>query len=224
MPNWCYFNMLVGGRRENVDLFVGILYNGYDQIHMCRINDIDICNTEDYGMYRRVEICGECAWSVYCCMFDGPASYFGDHVRDTANPPHPRIARHYKLPTGVTTNIIALSKQLELDISIHSEEPGMCFCELYHIKNGEVLTEETGKYEELWIGESDTWDDLVDYYSGPSSVEGFTKDEFDAYKAHGERNIIHSDFGYNDMIAIGPRTKPVFETKQRLYRVLDKDK
>ena len=219
MPNWCHFEMIIGGRREDVDLFCSILGNDYDEIHMSRIIDPEVDHTEDYGLYRRAFVHGECAWSVYCCMMDGPLSYYGDYVKQITEPPHPRTAKYFKLPVGPCTNIKALSRQLNLDIAILSEEPGMCFSELYKIKNGEVLTDETGVYEELWIDDYKTWDEVVDYY-GEEVGKGWSQEEFNIAKANKEQWITHQDYNYHDLEAIAPPKKPE-GMKQKLYTIVD---
>ena len=222
MPNWCHFEMIIGGRRENVDLFCSILGNDYDKIHMSRITDVDVYKTEDYGLYRRAYVSGECAWSVYCCMMDGPLSYFANYVKQVTDPPNPRVADYYQRPTGVLTNILVLSKQLDLEIAIYSEEPGMCFCELYKINRGKLEMEEIGKYEEFWVDEFHTWKEVVDYY-GKNELKGWTEEEFNQAKANGEQWITHQDFNYHDLESIAPPAKPN-GPKQKFYTVIGDDK
>ena len=95
----------------------------------------------------------------------------------------------------------------------------MCFSELYKIKNGEVLTDETGVYEELWIDDYKTWDEVVDYY-GEEVGKGWSQEEFNAAKANKEQWITHQDYNYHDLEAIAPPKKPE-GMKQKLYTVVD---
>lgn len=226
MPNWCHFQMIAGGRREDVELLCEILDNDYSTVHMSRIDNVNVYRMDKYGMYRRAFIDGECAWSVYCCMMDGDYSYFGDYVKQITNPPHPRVAKNIKYTiTGVLTNIIKLSEQLNLDIAILGTEPGMAFCELYKIKNGKVEVNETGQYNELYIDECETWQDVIDEY-GEDITNHFTEAEFHEAKGGYQANIIKSTYTEEDLMRIAPPEKPEIkeEDKKLLYKVVDPNK
>ena len=222
MPNWCHFDMIVAGRRENVDLFCQVLRNNYDKTHMFRIHDTEVDSVEDYGLYRRVRLNGDCAWSVYCCMLPGESTYFNDMIMEVSNPPHPRHDP-YLYYEGPATNLLILSKQLELDIAIRSEESGMAFCELYHIKNGERLTDKVGEFNELYFGDGESWEELQELY-GQWGASRFTKEEYDEAKARGEQTIIHQTFTDEHLMEIAPPAKPVFKEYQRLYKVVGEQK
>ena len=131
MPNLCNFSMMVIGEEEKLDEFIEILHNDYDNLHMFRI-------FEAYEEYREElddnkMVCllnGECAWSVFVCMFPGEYTYY-DSEKDS--------------PTK--TNILIESERLGLDIEIFSEECGMCFMEHYIIKSGELIVDEESTYK-----------------------------------------------------------------------------
>lgn len=75
-----------------------------------------------------MKVFGDCAWSVYCCMCEGSYTYYTDsHESD------PKL-----------TCLREATEELQLEVEIKSEEPGMGFWEHFHYKNGECLCNDTG--------------------------------------------------------------------------------
>lgn len=153
MPNYCDYDMRVVGKKENVDEFINVIkadYNYGKEIpatskHLFRVFEADVlddyCYTKEDGRYS-CDINGYCAWSVYCCMLEGTGTYYND-------------CKERYPDKFMGTSLLKLSKELDLDIEVFSEEPGVCFSEHYLIKNGELLIEEE---KDLEIDETEDGD------------------------------------------------------------------
>lgn len=172
MPNYCYYEMRVKGKPENVNQFILSLQSDYgytpveisnriltyprgkmliypndnnrrvfkvrQQIsspHLFRVFEANVNETECFclppdenGDIIR-DISGYCAWSVYSCMFEGRCTYYNDFMRD--------FGIRYIGFFGTT--IPKLSRLLNLDIEIFSEETGVCFQEHYRVTNGNII-------------------------------------------------------------------------------------
>ena len=172
MPNYCYYEMRVKGKPENVNQFILSLQSDYgytpveisnrmltyprgkmliypndnnrrvfkvrQQIsspHLFRVFEANVNESECFclppdenGDIIR-SIYGECAWSVYSCMFEGEHTYYNDFMRD--------FGIRYIGFFGTT--IPKLSRLLNLDIEIFSEETGVCFQEHYRVTNGNII-------------------------------------------------------------------------------------
>ena len=172
MPNYCYYEMRVKGKPENVNQFILSLQSDYgytpveisnrmltyprgkmliypndnnrrvfkvrQQIsspHLFRVFEANVNETECFclppdenGDIIRT-ISGYCAWSVYSCMFEGRCTYYNDFMRD--------FGIRYIGFFGTT--IPKLSRLLNLDIEIFSEETGVCFQEHYRVTNGNII-------------------------------------------------------------------------------------
>ena len=130
MANWCDFRMMVRGKSENVDVFYKYLTD-YDNSpkYFARIFDANIDSEDmDENGTKTMKLNGDCAWSVYSCMCEGKYTYYTDsHDSDS------------KL-----TCLREATKELQLEVEIRSEEPGMGFWEHIHYKNGESLCDDTG--------------------------------------------------------------------------------
>ena len=172
MPNYCYYEMRVKGKPENVNQFILSLQSDYgytpveisnrmltyprgkmliypndnnrrvfkvrQQIsspHLFRVFEANVNETECFclppdengDIIRAVS--GYCAWSVYSCMFEGRCTYYNDFMRD--------FGIRYIGFFGTT--IPKLSRLLNLDIEIFSEETGVCFQEHYRVTNGNII-------------------------------------------------------------------------------------
>ena len=172
MPNYCYYEMRVKGKPENVNQFILSLQSDYgytpveisnrmltyprgkmliypndnnrrvfkvrQQIsspHLFRVFEANLIRDQCYyippdenGDIIRT-ISGYCAWSVYSCMFEGRCTYYNDFMRD--------FGIRYIGFFGTT--IPKLSRLLNLDIEIFSEETGVCFQEHYRVTNGNII-------------------------------------------------------------------------------------
>ena len=172
MPNYCYYEMRVKGKPENVNQFILSLQSDYgytpveisnrmltyprgkmliypndnnrrvfkvrQQIsspHLFRVFEANVNESECFclppdesGNIIR-SLYGYCAWSVYSCMFEGKCTYYDDFMRD--------FGIRYIGFFGTT--IPKLSRLLNLDIEIFSEETGVCFQEHYRVTNGNII-------------------------------------------------------------------------------------
>ena len=172
MPNYCYYEMRVKGKPENVNQFILSLQSDYgytpveisnrmltyprgkmliypndnnrrvfkvrQQIsspHLFRVFEANVNESECFclppdenGDIIR-SLYGYCAWSVYSCMFEGKCTYYDDFMRD--------FGIRYIGFFGTT--IPKLSRLLNLDIEIFSEETGVCFQEHYNVTNGNII-------------------------------------------------------------------------------------
>ena len=133
MPNICLAEIRVTGYAGNVDEFTRILtaYYNYDTMefshtpHFFRVFDTYILNEETYGVIKKVSYSIDCAWSVYCCMMNGPFSYYDENKNEFLH----QYGKFYG------TYIQECARRLGLFIEIFSEEEGMCFNEYYVFNN-----------------------------------------------------------------------------------------
>lgn len=125
MANYCYYEMKVTGKKENIDRLINILQYKDDEYKLARIFSADVVDRKDTYAF----ICGDCAWSIHSCMGIGEGTYSKDNDE--------------------ITNIKYLSKVLGLKIEILSDEPGMGFCEHYFYDNGNCLLDVCEDYPEF---------------------------------------------------------------------------
>ncbi len=151
MPNWCSGEIRVRGSKESKRKFLNLFLleseeaNRTKQRYFARSWLSTTLEEIENQLNNEVLIfCVEVAWSIYTCMFKG-------------------------YPNGESCpTIMEISKELELDIQIASDEQGLCFTEFYHIKNGKLLIEEVDNFETSGIcRENYNSDD--DYYEASSS-------------------------------------------------------
>lgn len=142
MPNYCSYEMKVNGKKESQEKLLEIMKADYDyntmefsaDKHLFRIFEASLCEfSEDDDFF----ISGYCAWSVYSCMMEGEHSYY--------NSLKERFPNEFR-----GTTLVELSKELDLEIEVFSEEPGCGFMEHYIIKNGELIVNKCHEYEEVY--------------------------------------------------------------------------
>ena len=206
MANYCDYRLAVAGRRANVDEFVRVMQNNYDKEHMFRVFEAAPYDAYDYGMYRKIYVEGYCAWSVYCCMLPGPYSYYNQWLEEKDN------TKWYNKENnnlGKGTTLLELSQRLSLVIEVYSTEPGMCFCELYKIVHGKLVTDLEGWYQELWIGEPgdykdyNEWAEDVGYNPDNEKVE-MNEQIFNEMREDGEVEVHAGEFEFPDSIPEKP--------------------
>lgn len=144
MSNLCNYIMKIVGTEENVDEFVSILQAEYDynveppqceHKHFWRLFNVDVIDEEELdSRYHAKTVSGDCAWSVYSCMFSGEHTYQGSYEGDT----------RYN-----GTDILTESKNLNLSVEIYSSEPGIGFQEHFLIDKGDIIKSECEDYHEL---------------------------------------------------------------------------
>ena len=201
MPNYCSAELMCKGRKDSVDEFIRVLnanYNYHDnkfthKPHFYRIFD---CNVYDYiqtGLFVCARIGISCAWSVYCCMFPGEHTYYSNNQQHMLD----QCGEEAKLDTiynnkqpyiNYGTNILDLSRKLNLEIEIISEELGAGFMEHYKVKNGEWLLDETYTVYSHFIYEHDTLNDYMKNH--PNSNIDINEEEYKRLKDDG--NLLYT--------------------------------
>ena len=132
MPNWCETHIRVKGRKDCVEAFIDILYNDYDKTHFYRVLDVYEDHIYTDHMWMCADIICNVAWSVMVCMMTGPFTY-----RDVD-----------KDPNTLGTDILTVSRDLNLDIQVTSAEPRMGFKENYMISKGELVSDNSIDYND----------------------------------------------------------------------------
>lgn len=125
MPNHCYYEMRVRGKRENIEQLIKVMTDYDEPKHFWRVfsAEAEYQETDDPDI-STARIYGDCAWSVYACMMTGELTY-ADHA-DISH----------------RTSLQEESERLELEIEVYSDEPGCAFQEHYRFRNGEKLSDE----------------------------------------------------------------------------------
>lgn len=141
MPNYCNYEMKIKGSKDAIKRVLECLKADYDydegkpgHKHFFRVFDVyENAKMEDNGDGTFTQfVCGDCAWSVYCCMFSG-GTYYNDCKKN-----HP--------DTFMGTDLIEQSQDCEIEV--FSEEEGMEFSEHYIFKNGECLCDDTAQVQQ----------------------------------------------------------------------------
>ena len=136
MPNYCFADIKVRGYKDNVDEFTRILQADYDyntmefthKPHFFRIFDAHIVDEKLEGVMKTTWYSIECAWSVSCCMCNGPFSYYDENKE--------RFIKEYG--AFYATNLQKCAQKLGLFIEIFSSEEGMEFNE-YMLYNNQGM-------------------------------------------------------------------------------------
>ena len=155
MANYCYFSMRVTGKKENIEEFYKVISSDYDYStnkfsfprHLWRIYEVNCTDIKPIKDYYYMDIWGECAWSVYCCMFEGEYTEYTE-----------------RLQNGYThgTSIIQETRNLNLAIEIYSDEEGEAFEEHYIVTCGHIICSEEIDTENY-------------YFETPEEIEEFNK-------------------------------------------------
>jgi len=192
MPNIVNWTIAAQGNFRNVDQFIQILNNDYDKIHMYRIFSADVGINNTYGLQRKVTIYGECAWSVYVCMFEGPFSYYTEDLA---------WRKKNKDTTPFTgTTLPRLAKMLCLDISVYSQEPGMCFCEAYSINRlGQILVNKEGYFESYYIEDPNySFDEFCEDWNYDKEKLPFNEEQYNSMVQNGQECYERAEFEFED--------------------------
>ena len=161
MPNICDFDMLVEGKKKDVDTFIKWLEADYhyflddngvpklecsSDYHFYRVFDVyyDKSNAKDDEVIRQV-ISGDCAWSVTVCMLRNCGSLYYKRTDDD----------EFK-DIRKDIDLVESSWLLNLKIEVYSKEPGMCFAEHYLIDNGKMIIDDCTEYQEICLVEYET--------------------------------------------------------------------
>lgn len=164
MSNYCEYCMRVKGLSKNVDSFVKLMQADYDEVprHFWRIFSADVYDESESDGTKTVDICGDCAWSVYACMCEGDHTYSKDN-------------------SEASTSLREQSELLQLTIEVFSSEPGIGFQEHYLYKNGKELVKDCVDYSETYFENEDEFNACKNagYYNGlnwsDADAEGYIK-------------------------------------------------
>lgn len=128
MANYCSYDLMVRGKTADVEQFYRYMTD-YDNSpkYFARIFSAEILERNDENSFTTMKVYGDCAWSVYSCMCDGSCTYFSDSNQE-----------------GKLTCLRDATKELNLEVEIHSEEEGMGFWEHIHYSNGECICQDCG--------------------------------------------------------------------------------
>ena len=148
MANICNFSMVVKGKKENIEQFVGMMEQK-GTVWMGRGAVVDFTDMEEVENGKcRCQIDGNTKWSVQSSMVDNAISMrtepnkwsFGEDVDKTEL-------------SFVT--LFEACEELGLDVEVYSSEPGCCFQEHIICKHGEVVVDDCVDYFEDYDEETD---------------------------------------------------------------------
>lgn len=239
MPNYCTAKIAIKGYKDNVDDFVKMLRADYNygtmefshRKHFYRIFEVLDLDEEINGVEKTKIVEIECAWSVYCCMFDGPLSYYSECTMM----PQKNIPNYY-VPHGGrdrdmekekefaawhiihSTHIMAETKRLGLFVEIISEEPGVGFQEHYVINQSTLVKNEESEFEEYYIGDNDTKED---WEKDCGCKIPLTAEEYKDLRAKGEDIYIPFFIELDDNCSIYKNVNPA---KNVMCKVVDNSK
>ena len=231
MPNLCYAEVMVKGRKECVDEFEKVLTANYDystntfshKPHLWRIFDVSKLEYIQTGLFVCAKFWIECAWSVSSCMMNGPCTYYNSSqeqsLHDMTEQRKLQLLYSNKPPRiNYGTNIVALSMVLNLEIEIISEECGIGFMEHYKISHGQVILDDCIDMTEHFIGEYNTLKEYKDEW--PNSGIDLTEEQFQKLKNQGEDFYRQGGIPYDfDM-----SEKPNYITKIEMCKIINPNK
>lgn len=147
MPNYCFYDLNITGKPDDVERVVNALkaeYNYTDPAsvkheHLYRVFEAEVYHdeTDEFGV-KTTGVRGNCAWSVGSCMMGGQSGYYSDFEK-----------RYGKDNKG--TCLENLTKETNTIVEIYSEETGCCFQEHIVVNHGIVLLDETVDYHEICL-------------------------------------------------------------------------
>lgn len=158
MSNNCFYDMRITGRKQNVEELIRMMqfkgeyeHDGLGRIFNCDIiDDYDLEKAEANDVVR-VDVCGDCAWSILSSM-----------RRDGRRP----------------RSLESESERLNLVVEAYSSESGCQFQEHVLIDRGTILEDECVDYEEWWVQEFDTIEEFNAEY-GTDFTEDMVNDNGD---------------------------------------------
>lgn len=231
MPNLCYAEVRVKGRKDCVDEFEKVLTADYDYItntfshkpHLWRIFEVNCLDYIQTGLFVCAKYWIECAWSVSSCMMNGPCTYYNSSqeqsLHDMTEQRKLQLLYSNKPPRiNYGTNIVDLSKVLNLEIEIISEECGIGFMEHYKISHGQVILDDCIDMTEHFIGDYNTLKEYKNEW--PDSGIDLTEEQFQKLKNQGEDFYRQGGIPYDfDM-----SEKPNYITKIEMCKIINPNK
>ncbi len=233
IPNYCSYRIIAAGYQSNINYFLQIMQNDYDKTHMYRIFEALPDYQTQYGLWKRIEIVGDCAWSIWSCMFPGDYTYYTQDFSRHKNNVTENVYNYktkqtenvtYTMENFKGTNLLELAKQLRLDIYAFGQEPGMGFVEEYRIlPNGLLITNHEGWYRSYYLGEGEDkgFKEYCDYWGYKPEELPFNEDDFNEMVEDGVEDYDEMEFECNyDSIPY----KPNYFTNNYLYKVINNKK
>lgn len=209
MANLCCYELNAVGRKECIDYLVNVLNAHYNYTknefnfkeHVYR-NDVSDYEIDNCGMMSHIQLWGECAWSVLCCMIDN---------------------KHSELNRIVSLQ--ELSKRYGLYIEIWSEEPGIGFKEHFKIINGNLIINECHDMNTHIIAGFNNYNEYVKDCE-EYNMQPMPKEQFDYYLSVGECYVDLNDKnnGYLTFADNCTRVNPNYLCKIDLCKLINKDK
>lgn len=127
LANDCDFHIKIEGDQQSIRTFLSLMHVSDTERTNGTVTQVgeSFFQTYDAWIYRSDEtplwIEGYCAWSVQTCLIDEhPDNYI---------------------------NLVIISQDLNLRITIKSREIGLCFSEHYIIENGEIIVDQCEAYD-----------------------------------------------------------------------------
>ena len=160
MANYCNFQMKIIGKKENVQAFVSYLqaeYQYQDGYSNCTADKHFFCVLETEVITERtlfsgqhmMKIQGCCAWSVRRCMFKGEYTYYNRWTEKD------RLSLKESFRG---THLEEATRDLDLKVEIHSQEPHCGFREHYILEAGHVVLEDFESFNLYCDGENYSFD------------------------------------------------------------------
>lgn len=158
MANNCDYSARITGRKQNVEELIRMMrfegefkYDGIGRIFSCEICDDYELEEAEANDIVRVDVGGDCAWSVLSSM-----------RRDGRRP----------------RSLESESERLNLVVEVYSSEPGCQFQEHVLIDRGIILEDKCVDYQEWWVQEFDTIEEFNEEY-GTDFTEDMVNDNGD---------------------------------------------
>lgn len=131
LANDCDFHMKIEGDQQSIKTLLSLMHVSDTELTNGTVTEIgeSFYRTYEAWIYLSDEttlwIEGYCAWSVQTCLID-------EH-------------------SDTDINLVTVSQDLNLQITIKSREIGLCFSEHYLIKNGEIIVDQCEAYDYFYF-------------------------------------------------------------------------
>lgn len=150
MPNYCSYEMKIKGSKSAIERVLNCLKADYNykegkpaHKHFFRVFSVNeyegVIEKNSDNTYTK-QVWGDCAWSVYCCMCKGGATYYDEFKKDLGE-------------NFMGTNLYEQSQDCEIEV--FSEEEGNGFSEHYIFENGECWLEESERIQTEYTDDED---------------------------------------------------------------------
>ncbi|MCY7865965.1 hypothetical protein P8918_12930 [Bacillus spizizenii] len=195
MPNYCNYSMKVTGNPEAIREFIEVIQREDRKSgrYLCRIFEAEVLNEETIPE-GFVEIAGDCAWSVYSCMMEGPNTYSKDdfaefnknkqEIESLKKSNNLAMKINYAFEQEkiesemLPSSLIRESRLLNLTIEVFSNEYGIGFQEHIVIENGDIVVDDCKDAQEYDTTEFETVEKFNKEYDLNISTEEFESNEY----------------------------------------------